>query len=873
MSKALDAGTILEINRETGAKPVVIIRVDWGNGLNVKFYADRDLNFFDTGEPEDFWGVPWPTEWGQMPSGIEFVNIKGILLSISEIRTQWSDGNVGTTGSATITLDDDDESLRIMLNTETLLGVNVTIYQWFEGATPIAQLTKLLAGRASSPVSWDEAAHTLRFDVVPFLRSGQIGFVPSTTDLPNLDTDAVGIPWPVCFGKPKDVPAVLITRGPLGELRKDIDEDDTTFNIKGGKKFPQNQEITLRIGQEVVFGKFTGTTSDPKEEFEVSENVFAYDTNINFILEKETIQNNGRNIDLFTDLSVVARTIDDNDFSNPATFLINNPNDTINVIGMIAYFKRGTEVRHFATVTKQARFRNDINKITCSRSLGILLDTPDKISFAAFPRKGWDTVEPKKRVIKAGTPVHQKDSENGTFVANDLQSIKILRVAAKRKIKIGSTENEREVLTTLPNKWFTVNLANQDLISGRTVTTIKFDILPSFRDSSFTDEIFVSLESNVSNDPALQMPFILQNFSLLNFDESSFGAVNTQLQQTPMDWASLEVRDTLELVQEMAFQARGTLIHVVDRIKFRYLAAQSLGTLVNLLLTDNTNIEENSIVLEHTPDADIKTQMTGKYKPTYFQENESQLIAQNNIDKYGVINEDIDYFAFQQRESVRVSLEFWIGFRSTVWRLIRLSTFLDALALEALDSILVVSDLLQIPTGVFLRAHEVDLNALEDRMTLLLWTPFSVGTNSSSVDAFIDISADPDAFDDTTDETFEDPPPTNVDYIMERAREAMQNSEGVSGAAFGAQIIKGKFPIDELTEDGLAEARIEQTASDINLPIQDPEEEPPEESESDGKINKSVKIVGPIKPTKNEITLLHRNQDGYLFHQPISKWL
>ena len=867
----------IEIMRETGAKPVVILRVDWGI-TNVKFYADRDLEFFEgEPDPEDaLWGLPWPVDWGKIPSAGADRIVEGRLLDTGKITTQWQDGNMGTTGSANIVLDDNDETLRTLLNIHKLEGSNVTIYQWFQDALGNVAPVKIMQGTAASPVKWDEAAHTLSFDVTPILKSGQIGFIATDADVPALINEAIGQVWPRCYGTVVDVPSLLVTRSPLGELRSDIKETDTKFEVKGGKKFPQDEDISIQVGQEIMLGKFTGTDSQPKEEFEVkSGNVLTYKQNSKFHIDATTVQHNGRNQDSLTDITVLPRVASDKD--NPALFEIDNPDGNRDVTGLIAYVKIGTEVRHWAPVKYQLPVEGGTTIIVvCSRSLGILLGDPDisgadKVSFAAFPRRGWDKPDERTRVLKAGTPVIQKDSREGKYVINEVESTKILRVAARRKIKTNSAEGEKDVLSTIPDDWYTKELDDQTLLSGKKVTTLDFEILPEFRGSGFTNELFVTVESTLSGNPADVMLDVLSKATTLNVNTGSFTALRDNLADTIMAFALLESKDALTLANELAFQARTTLIYVVDQVKLRFLPSGTLGTVAGFVLNDN-NIDENSTILEHTPVEDLVTQFTGIYRPSSFQAIESKLIAQNNISQFGLVNEDIDYFAFQQLEAVRVSIGFWIGFKSTIWRMVRVSTFLDALSLETLDSIFFVSNLLPVPTGVFVRPHEVDLIPLEDRMELLLWTPLASGSVNSSPDAFIEISPDEDNITVPPDQT-QELPPSSIDFHIDRGQEGVQNAEGVAGVSIAAQITKGKFPDDELNTEGQGEARLEEAPSQTNLPSLTPDQDQPDKSETYGDRKQPFTVVGPVQPTKNEQTMLIRTHTGYIYFSPISKWL
>lgn len=874
MPKVLDPATQAEANRLTGAKPVLILRIDWGVS-NIKFYADRDIFFLEPGAEEDdsSWGLPWPIDWGDEPPDLDRV-VDGRLLDTGTITTQWQDGNMGTTGSANIVLDDDDESLRALLNTHKLEGSNVILYQTFE--TPAGDIVpvKIMQGTAASPVTWDEAAHKLSFDVTPILKSGQIGLVANKNDIPNLINEAIGQVLPRCYGTPVDVPGLLVTRSPLGELRSDVKESDVTFKVKGGKKFPQGEEISLQVGQEIILGEFNGTDSDPSEEFEVKTgNVLSYKQNINFHIDPENVAHNGRNQDAFTDLTVVPRSVADAD--NPAVFEIDNPNGNIDVTGLIAYVTIENQVRHWAPVKYQLPTSGTRVVVVCSRSLGILLGDPDvensdKVSFTAFPRRGWDKPDERTRVLKAGTPVLQKDAREGLYVVNEVESTSILRVAARRRIKTNSSESDKEVLTTIPDDWYTKTLNDQTLISGKTITTIDFEILPEFRGSGFTNDLFVTVESTLPSNPADVMLNVLSKTSL-SINSGSFTALRDNLADTPMDFALLESKDALTFANELAFQARSTLIYVVDQVKLRYLPSGTLGTVAGIVLSD-ANIEENSTILEHTPVEDLITQFTGIFRSSYFQDVESKIIAQNNISQFGLINEDIDYFAFQQRESVRVSVGFWVGFKSTIWRMVRISTFLDALSLETLDSVFYISDLLPIPTGIFTRPYEVNLIPLEDRMELLLWTPLSAGTGNSSPDAFIEITPDEDEIDVPLDQT-QELPPSSVDYHIDRGQEGVQNSEGVAGVSIPAQVTKGKFPDDELSDDDKGEARLEESPTQTNLPSLTPDQNQPTNSESYGERKMPFTIVGPIQPTKNEQTMLIRTHTGYIYHSPIPKWL
>lgn len=141
------------------------------------------------------------------------------ILEISPITVTRRDDSMGSVGTCSLRLDDSIGLLKDMMNRFQVENARCRVVLYYDDIPNDA--VTLIEGRANN-LSWDEGDRILNLTVESEVFSGEIGYAPTTDDIPGLNPDAVEVPWPVCFGSPIHVPAIHIKHCAEGTLQSRI---------------------------------------------------------------------------------------------------------------------------------------------------------------------------------------------------------------------------------------------------------------------------------------------------------------------------------------------------------------------------------------------------------------------------------------------------------------------------------------------------------------------------------------------------------------------------------------------------------------------------------------------------------------------------
>ena len=101
----------------------------------------------------------------------------------------------------------------------------------------------------------------------------------------------------------------------------------------------------------------------------------------------------------------------------------------------------------------------------------------------------------------------------------------------------------------------------------------------------------------------------------------------------------------------------------------------------------SAKLELDSLLKSSTSTNDLLTKITAKWLTDYFN-NEPQLITfKNNIAAFGLQEEEIDFFTFNDESQVRNVLEFWGRRKSNYWQTVTFKAFLHGLELLPFDTV------------------------------------------------------------------------------------------------------------------------------------------------------------------------------------------
>ena len=186
MSLTIPANAKTKIETRLGTEPLLIVYIEWPS--RSYHYAEKIVTF-----------------QGQ--------DTKDVILSGGDLDSQLKQQSIGHVSTVSMSFDDTSGELKTIVNEDLIEGSPVTLYHWYEDLDQ-GEAVVLLEGKITGPISWSEGDRVFNFNIESFSGSGvgQVGFAPTAGSIPNLLDSAIGVPWPMVFGSPRLIPAVLTQR-------------------------------------------------------------------------------------------------------------------------------------------------------------------------------------------------------------------------------------------------------------------------------------------------------------------------------------------------------------------------------------------------------------------------------------------------------------------------------------------------------------------------------------------------------------------------------------------------------------------------------------------------------------------------------------
>ena len=182
---------------------VVIIGVDWSGDGQIKYYADKDILGIDA----------------------RIINV-GNLESVISFKT-------GSSFQFTFLIEDHSGTVKAALDLNDPYGKKVYVYQYFDDASlSFDDKFLLFVGEIMFDVAWDEKDRNVSFTITSEVSDEEVGFSPEEGQFDWITPDAIGKPWPLCFGSPLHVPAVKITQAAQATLNDNLFLVDPILSYK-----------------------------------------------------------------------------------------------------------------------------------------------------------------------------------------------------------------------------------------------------------------------------------------------------------------------------------------------------------------------------------------------------------------------------------------------------------------------------------------------------------------------------------------------------------------------------------------------------------------------------------------------------------------
>lgn len=675
--RTISAAGLAKLASKLGGVPVTIIAVQWTEGGSIYEYADSDIESSVVGL-DHF-----------IPGKIQ--NISGIDNVITVQGT--GRGTSGDSQELSVTLDDIDGSIKAILDQNDVHKRACWVYQWFD-ALDYTDRFLLIKGQVSSPITWSQKDRTVTFDIINRIEDSEIGFSIEEGNFNQVSPDLIGKAWPLAFGTVVHVPA-LQTRSPYsgilqqgfgirdftlqpridqlakmccplvfrgmslrltlgGQVSDAVFAEDpscfcrrqsekagmeaalaaqipfeySTIKVIGGTVFPQGKNVRLNICESIVTGKFQGTNANPSETFKINRRQ-----------HPESIGTTIPKIKNFVNLCGIRQS---------QTF---GGNNDYSLTG-------GT----YST-------RDDLLfKPTTCGDTDVNSDGFGWEWYATFPVEDFFWAEP-------GCEVFEESNTQIVYIANLLPST-ILRVAAYRTFE----STGKRVLVTVPPSFYSTRLTDYN---GYIVTEIVFSKPLSRQNVEFEDDIYVSMTSTVGPNTVDILEWLITKYTNFTFD-STFATVKTKIDNYPSNFAMLERKNILEVLRDIAFQARCALVLRDDVFSIVYLSEEPS---VDFTITES-DIVPGSFILTHTETEDLVTELVAEWRGDYAKEErigKSKFIIRYNFPRYGTHKDTFDFSIYNIQQLVRKSATFWLIRMANTWRRIKVKTTLSKLQAEVLD--------------------------------------------------------------------------------------------------------------------------------------------------------------------------------------------
>ncbi|MEN6367683.1 MAG: hypothetical protein ABFC88_12805 [Thermoguttaceae bacterium] len=698
--RSISAAAKTKLRTKKGIEPITVIEVDWAPNHTLS-YADRDLT-----------------------------SIPGRIIEVGAIDNVVTVSNSSSSQQLAVTIDDTDGIIKALFDTNDVHKRNARVYQYFQGLD-LADKFLLFAGKVSSPITWNERDRTVKFTIISQLEDREVGFSAEEGQFPYLPADLVGKPWPSIFGVVQDCPALQVNHAVQGTTL-------TGVGVVAGQAyyagFPlyntgSNQDSNLGAGLanisaqiNVLFcaeacANFADDGAKAQQYLDQINQLEAQRTEmVAQAASKQACAQWQRAQQLADANSKGAganpiQVLGGEDFpqNTPLTIDINGAEFTGYFNGQNFYVSG----RYCQSIADQAAQANSEQTSSCPyehRSGGgnneydYKIDVSCDCMWADFDtcwcrQHGFiistsnDSANTKSDnpILQqfwadAGATVKIKSDEPITYIVSIVPG-SVLAVKAYKQF----TGERRLVL--VPNNLYTVRSHNYGAVTA--VELVFAKPLSSYTDQGWSDDVYVTFQSSVGPDTINVLKYLITNYTGLTWDNASFNNVQSKLAPFPVNFPLLDRKNTLQLLQEIAFQSRCALWLSNGVFYIQYLPEEPTPDPTDGTITVSDLDADAGVEVELTPTEDLVTKMTVKWRVSWApgatdrdkDKSEKTMILRHNVTRYGTQEQEYDWYIYNQPDIIYKAATFWLIRKSSTWKKIKFKTFLHKLGLETFDAV------------------------------------------------------------------------------------------------------------------------------------------------------------------------------------------
>ncbi len=726
------------LSQRFGLEPTLIVGIKWGGtSVNETLYYDKNNGLDKPGKILDI-------------AGIEDV-------------TQFDGG--GSNSSVNIKLDDTDSTIKAIFDKTDVHKVPVTIYQAFIQGGALAGMIPIYEGQINTPIVWSESDRTFDFSAVTKIEDLEVGFSADAGQFPNLPDAYVGKVWPLAFGHVKRVPGLTFQTVPIGSTFENIVAVDRMLDlVLQGVIQPRLDNLQQQLNLAFFYQAVAAFNQDDSAEqgfrqqtIDIQEQMNQYRHDLQEQLL--SIQNFQRQFDV--DLQAAEKNlsgpiiIDDSGGlgdAAPATHvtLINKgylfPVNTPMILQVGPWKAHGTmdakgvvrlkwirpplpESLHYIDQTDFSFHTEYLVPLWTDADIYV---TPDNKIAPIF--KGDTGIGPNKEsippgfgltssinpeqmtIIPAGSTVKIIGDINIDFIINIIPTT-VTQVWAYKAV-----DNIRMIHPVPQAYWKHIQVHYGTLTAE--VVRLKRP-LSGYAFENWEDEIFVDQISSVGPNTVDIMKWLIQQYTTHTFDAESFNSVHADLALYPSNFFLDKRGNILAVLAEMAYQCR-CAIWLKNGVFFLKYLPKEVDAVATITEDD---IEVNTMQISCTPTEQIVTKIVATYTSDYSIDNGTDIITVKNNDSiYGLITESDDYYIYTDSTLVQKSVTYWMIKKSTTFKKIQFSCFLNMLNLETFDTVLLNFTHPWVATDpVKALVESANYNSAENKIDMVCWVPVRFG--------------------------------------------------------------------------------------------------------------------------------------------------
>jgi hypothetical protein len=697
--RTISPAGLAKLAQKLGNEPIILLEVDWTPSASPKWYGDRTVN----------------------------VDIPGKILEIGDLDNVVGISSSNTSQEISVVLDDVDGSIKTILNGTDVHKRTARVYQWFEGLD-LSDKFLLFAGKISSPIVWNEREQNISFSIVSQLEDKEVGFSPEEGQFTWLPAGMVGKVWPMIFGKVMDCPALQINEAVTGTTLAGVGVI-AGLGLMGGMPLFSNgassdtsvgvslAQISMQISilwcAHYAWGGWDSPKSDEfldqineleHQKGSIVANAAASTACASWQRQKQINDAISKGYGA-NPLPILGGE----DFPQGITLTLE-----INGAFFIGYFNGQNfyiQSRSWPEGEEEASNQKDDREETCPyqqgggggvtefdyrievpcgtgnqffgdnclcRHYGYIITTDSgqvsRISDDPILQQFW--AEP-------GASVRISSNEPITYFVSIVPGI-VLAVKAYKEF-IG----ERR-LVDVPSEYYTIQTATYGTIQVVQIVTSK--PLSSYKDQGYTDDLYVTFESSVGPDIIDILIHLITHYTDLTYDTVSFEAARLKLTLFPANFPILDRKNAVEVLQDIVFQARCALWLSNGKFYIKYLPEEPAAVDT---ITESDIDAEAGIKTELTSTEDLVTKMKVTWRMSWApgitdrekDKSEKTIILRHNVNRYGIQEEEFDWYIFNQPDIIYKCATFWLIRKSHTWKRITFSTFLHKLNLETFDCV------------------------------------------------------------------------------------------------------------------------------------------------------------------------------------------